>query len=180
MLSVRSPVSGTRIPAGNTAIILTDPYNDFLDPEGKLTPRLSESIKAVGTIENLRKVVVAARAAKLPIFYSLHHQHTAHDCERLYGRTTASNNLMLRSDMGWTYKSATNIGVDTLKLVSEGSWGAEIYPGLEPDLDAGDVVISKHWNSSYVFVVLDRSVFDAFASAASQTPTSSTSSERTA
>lgn len=100
MLSVRSPVSGTRIPAGNTAIILTDPYNDFLDPEGKLTPRLSESIKAVGTIENLRKVVVAARAAKLPIFYSLHHQHTAHDCERLYGRTTASNNLMLRSDMG--------------------------------------------------------------------------------
>ncbi len=31
----------------------------------------------------------------------------------------------------------------------KGSWGAEIYEGLEPNLENGDVVVSKHWNSRY-------------------------------
>ncbi|KAL8283184.1 hypothetical protein RQP46_005962 [Phenoliferia psychrophenolica] len=82
------------IPEGKTALVLTDPYNDFLDPTGKLTPRLSDSLAAVGTIANLLKVVKAARAAKIPIFYSMHHQHTPHDY------------------MGWIYKSATNQALD--------------------------------------------------------------------
>lgn len=30
----------------------------------------------------------------------------------------------------------------------EGSWGAQIYKGLEPDLSNKDVVVSKHWSSS--------------------------------
>ena len=32
---------------------------------------------------------------------------------------------------------------------AEGSWGAQVLAGLEPDvLDNSDVVVSKHWNSS--------------------------------
>ena len=30
----------------------------------------------------------------------------------------------------------------------EGSWGAQIYHGLEPDLSNKDVVVSKQWSSS--------------------------------
>lgn len=30
----------------------------------------------------------------------------------------------------------------------EGSWGAEILEGLEPEVGKGDVVVSKHWTSS--------------------------------
>lgn len=30
----------------------------------------------------------------------------------------------------------------------EGSWGAKIYEGLEPDLSNKDAVMSKHWSSS--------------------------------
>jgi len=30
----------------------------------------------------------------------------------------------------------------------EGTWGVEIFEGLEPDLENGDVVFSKHWCSS--------------------------------
>ena len=37
------------------------------------------------------------------------------------------------------------------KAIEEGSWGAELYEGMEPDvLGNGDVVVSRHWNSRYV------------------------------
>ncbi len=32
----------------------------------------------------------------------------------------------------------------------EGTWGAEIYTGLEPKPENGDTVISKHWNQRLV------------------------------
>jgi len=33
----------------------------------------------------------------------------------------------------------------------EGTWGVQIFEGLEPDLGNGDVVVSKHWSSRLVF-----------------------------
>ena len=36
----------------------------------------------------------------------------------------------------------------------EGSWGVEIYEGLEPDIEKGDVVVSKHWCSRLVLLFL--------------------------
>lgn len=36
----------------------------------------------------------------------------------------------------------------------EGSWGVDIYEGLEPSLENGDVVISKHWSSRSVLVFI--------------------------
>lgn len=39
------------------------------------------------------------------------------------------------------------------KTFEEGSWGVEIFKGLEPDVQGnGDVVVSKHWCSRYVSV----------------------------
>ena len=34
------------------------------------------------------------------------------------------------------------------KAFEEGSWGVEIYEGLEPSIENGDVIVSKHWSSS--------------------------------
>jgi len=58
----------------NTAIILIDPYNDFLHPNGKLTARLAESIKDTDTITHLLNLVATARENHIPIFYGLHQQ----------------------------------------------------------------------------------------------------------
>ncbi len=33
------------------------------------------------------------------------------------------------------------------KAFEEGSWGVEILEGLEPKVEEGDVVVSKHWCS---------------------------------
>ncbi|KAM0510800.1 hypothetical protein ACHAPE_010531 [Trichoderma viride] len=42
----------------------------------------------------------------------------------------------------------SNVRQSTVHFFAEGSWGAEIYEGLEPDTGNGDVVVSKHWNSN--------------------------------
>ncbi|KAI1355804.1 Isochorismatase-like protein [Xylaria sp. FL0043] len=114
----------------NTAVLLVDPYNDFLHEQGKLYPRLAESIHDSDTIAHLLDVVKAARTAGLPIFYCMHQQTNAHT----FG--------------GWSYLNASQKSVAQTMAFEEGSFGAQFYAGLEPDLDKGDVVVSKHWNSS--------------------------------
>jgi len=58
----------------NTAIILIDPYNDFLHPDGKLNGLLKDSIKETDTITHLKELVATAREKNLSIFYGLHQQ----------------------------------------------------------------------------------------------------------
>lgn len=36
------------------------------------------------------------------------------------------------------------------KVFEEGSWGAQIFEGMEPVVVNGDVVVAKHWSSSLV------------------------------
>lgn len=47
--------------------------------------------------------------------------------------------------------NATTTGLGESGAIADGSWGAEIYPGLEPDVTGNnDVVVSRHWNSRWV------------------------------
>jgi nicotinamidase-related amidase len=39
-------------------------------------------------------------------------------------------------------------------VCEEGTWGAQIYEGLEPDLANGDIVVAKHWNARRVLYLL--------------------------
>ncbi|KAJ5489989.1 hypothetical protein N7453_010814 [Penicillium expansum] len=61
-------------PAG-TAIVLIDPYNDFLHPDGKGTSALTD-LDEKDTINHLKKVVTNARLRGVPIYYGLHQQWT--------------------------------------------------------------------------------------------------------
>ncbi|KAF9875021.1 isochorismatase hydrolase [Colletotrichum karsti] len=114
--------------ASRTALVLMDPYNDFLHPEGILTPRLTD-LEEKQTVENIRAAVSAARSQDIPIYYGLHQQYTEN------------------SFNGWKHMTPNNVKQNGLKFFQEGSWGAQILDGLEPDLAKGDVVASKHWNS---------------------------------
>lgn len=113
----------------DTAIVLIDPYNDFLHPDGKLTPRLAESLKKTNTIHNIKQLLTAARSKKIPVYYGLHQQFHAGQYD------------------GWKHMTASHQGLQSNKVFEEGSWGAKFYEGLEPDPSNGDVVVSKHWNS---------------------------------
>ena len=115
--------------ANDTAVLLIDPYNDFLHPEGKVNGAVAESLAHTGTIEQLKELVAAARKHNISVFYGLHQQQEA------------------QSFQGWQMMNASLKGVKAATAFAKGSWGAEIYEGLEPVLDNGDVVVSKHWNS---------------------------------
>lgn len=116
---------------GNTAVIIIDPYNDFLHPEGKLNGLLAASLKETDTITHLKEMVAAARANKIPIYYGLHQQ--------------AKPGFLA----GWNHATPVQKSQKEHVAFEEGSWGVEMYEGLEPSLENGDVVVSKHWSSRY-------------------------------
>jgi nicotinamidase-related amidase len=118
-------------PPPNTAIIIIDPYNDFLHPEGKLNGLLSESMKVKDTITHLKELVAAARKHNLSIFYGLHQQ------------------MKPGFIMGWKHATPMQHSQKEHDAFAEGSWGVKIFEGLEPDIEKGDVVVSKHWSSRY-------------------------------
>jgi nicotinamidase-related amidase len=116
-------------PLSSTAILIIDPYNDFLHPSGKLNSLLAESLKETNTIQNLQILVKAARERGIPIFYGLHQQHKPGFIA------------------DWEHATSMQKSQRDSMAFEEGSWGVEIYEGLEPDISRGDVVVSKHWCS---------------------------------
>ena len=47
----------------DTALLIIDPYNDFMSEGGKLYKQTLETAKEVGFHENMRKLIPAVRAA---------------------------------------------------------------------------------------------------------------------
>jgi nicotinamidase-related amidase len=112
-----------------TAILLIDPYNDFLHPDGKMYPRLAESLKDTDTISHIFKLLEVARAHKIPIYYGLHQPFKAGNFD------------------GWKHMMAVHTSQAENKVFEESTFGGTIFKGMEPDLANGDVVVSKHWSS---------------------------------
>lgn len=123
--------------SSNTALLLIDPYNDFLHTQGKLYGILAESIKDTDTITHLQEAVQTARRNRIPIFYCMHQQINGD------------------SYYGWQNLNKSQTGLKAKKVFEEGSFGAKFFQGLEPDALNGDVVVSKHWNSRYVLMLLE-------------------------
>jgi hypothetical protein len=47
--------------ADDTALLIVDPYNDFMSEGGKLYERTKETAEAVGFYGNMRKLILAVR-----------------------------------------------------------------------------------------------------------------------
>ena len=64
----------------STAIVITDPQNDFLSPQGVTWGVVGESVTKNGTIENLETLLKLAEANGIQVFISPHyyykHDHT--------------------------------------------------------------------------------------------------------
>lgn len=61
-----------------TALLITDPQNDFLAEEGVAYGLVKENLKSVGTIGHIESLFRAAKQAELPVFVSPH-QYYPHD-----------------------------------------------------------------------------------------------------
>src|SRR5262249_12490335 len=64
-----------------TSLLVVDPYNDFISEGGKLWPLIKAVAEANDCVSNMLKVLNAARAAKLRVFYAMHHRYRAGDYE---------------------------------------------------------------------------------------------------
>ena len=69
------PRPGFEIVPGVTALVVTDPQNDFLSPDGVAWGAVGRSVEETGTVENLEALFAAADAAGMPVFVSPHYYY---------------------------------------------------------------------------------------------------------
>lgn len=62
-----------------TALLLLDPYNDFLSEGGKLNGLAKLVVDAVDMLNNLRRLIAAARSAGIRVFYVPHRRALSTD-----------------------------------------------------------------------------------------------------
>lgn len=67
------PNPGVELVPGRTALVVTDPQNDFLSPQGVTWGVVGKSVEANHTVENLEQLLTAANDAKVPVFVSPHY-----------------------------------------------------------------------------------------------------------
>ena len=59
----------------NTALLITDPQNDFLSPEGATWSLVGESVTENKTVENIENLFRTAKENGLPVFISPHYYY---------------------------------------------------------------------------------------------------------
>jgi len=111
-----------------TALLVIDPYNDFISEGGKVWDRLKAVAEANGCVPNMSQVLNAARKAELRVFYALHHRYRPDDYET------------------WKYIAPIQKATWSRKTFEYGTWGGEIRSEFKPE--PGDIVAQEHWCSS--------------------------------
>jgi ureidoacrylate peracid hydrolase len=111
-----------------TALLVIDPYNDFISEGGKIWDRIRTVAEANQCVPNMERVLSAARNAGLRVFYALHRRYRPGDYET------------------WKYIAPIQKAAWNRKSFEDGTWGGEIRDEFKPQ--PGDVVASEHWCSS--------------------------------
>ena len=112
----------------NTGLVVVDPYNDFISEGGKIWPRIKEVAEANNCVPHMQQVLTAARAAKLRVFFAMHHRYREGDYEN------------------WKFVAPIQRAAWHRRSFECGSWGGEFRAEFVPA--AGEIVASEHWCSS--------------------------------
>lgn len=121
-------MSTTEYSNASTALLLLDPYNDFLSEGGKLWPMVEPIATSTGLLDHLRKIVAAARDAGIRIFIVPHHRWREGDYKT------------------WKHANPSQVLTNQMQLFAADTWGGEWHPDFVPQ--AEDVVIQEHWSQS--------------------------------
>jgi nicotinamidase-related amidase len=108
-----------------TALLIVDPYNDFMSEGGKLYKVTKPQADAAGFYENMRQLIPALRAAGIQVFIVPHHRTRATDFDR------------------WLHVNPTQKETKQKSCFEDGAWGGEFHPEFGPK--PGDVVVLEHW-----------------------------------
>ena len=121
-------MSSLKYDKGITALLVIDPYNDFISEGGKVWDRLKSVAEANGCVPHMLQVLNAAREARLQVFYALHHRYRPGDYE------------------SWKYVAPIQRAAWSRRTFEYGTWGGELRGGFEPK--PSEIVAQEHWCSS--------------------------------
>jgi nicotinamidase-related amidase len=113
-----------------TALLVIDPYNDFISESGKLWDRIRVVAEANDCVAHmlLLQILNVARSAQLRVFYALHRRYRPGDYET------------------WKYIAPIQKAAWDRKTFEYGTWGGEIRTEFLPK--PGEIVAAEHWCSS--------------------------------
>ncbi len=69
------PDTGFEIVLSRTALLVTDPQNDFLSPDGVSWGVVGKNIEANGTVENIDQLFATAKEVEMQVFISPHYYY---------------------------------------------------------------------------------------------------------
>jgi len=113
--------------ADDTALLIVDPYNDFMSKGGKFYERTKETADAGGFYDNMRKLIPAVRAAHIQVFI-VPHQRWRGDYR------------------GWKHMNPSQTRANEDQDFAAGTWGGEFHPEFGPR--EGDLIVLEHWAQS--------------------------------
>ena len=115
-----------------TTLVLTDPQNDFLSPDGVAWGAVGPSVEEHNTVENIEALLRAAKVAGIPVFISPHYYYP--------------------TDRGWRFEGALEVLMRNINMFNragplsvagfEGS-GADWLDSYKPFIEDGETVITS-------------------------------------
>jgi len=115
-------------PSKNTALILVDPYNDFMSSKGKAWPMVKKVTKQVNLIAHMEAITERCREQGWVIAYAPHHR---------FKKGSFSDRKYLHPSQILQKMSAS---------FKADSFGSEFYESVQPH--EGDIISSEHDCSS--------------------------------
>ncbi len=126
------PNPGMMVVPGKTALVITDPQNDFLSPQGVTWAVVGKSVTENNTVENIERLLKTAKSSGMPVFISPHYYYP--------------------TDHGWKFEGALevlmhNIGMfdrkDALSLEGFKGSGADWLERYKPYIQDGDTIVTS-------------------------------------
>lgn len=126
------PNPGLTVDVQNTAVVITDPQNDFLSPDGVTWGLVGNSVQSNGTVKNIEALMKTAKANGIDVFISPHYYYP--------------------TDHGWQFGGAVETMMHSIQMFDrkgalttegfEGS-GADWLEDYKPLINDGKTVITS-------------------------------------
>ncbi len=130
--SAALPDPGMEVDSRNTAIVITDPQNDFLSPDGVTWGVVGESMTANNTVANIDSLLKAAKQHGYEVFISPHYYYP--------------------TDHGWKFEGALEVLMHNIGMFDrpgplttegfEGS-GADWLENYKPYIEDGKTIVTS-------------------------------------
>ena len=126
------PNPGVQFEAGKTALLITDPQNDFLSPKGVTWGVVGKSVTKNNTVANIDSLLATAKKEGVPVFVSPHYYY--------------------ETDYGWQFEGALEMLMHNIKMFDRSTAlstdgfeksGADWLEQYKPYIEDGKTVISS-------------------------------------